>query len=60
MSGFDPNRTVIGGPQHIDPNRTAMGAPGLGRTQAMSAPPTVGDPNRTTSWAPQKPVSVTV
>jgi len=60
MSGFDPNRTVIGGPQHVDPNRTAMGAPGLGRTQAMPSPPSVGDPNRTTSWAPQKPLSVTV
>jgi Ca-activated chloride channel family protein len=30
------------------------------RTQAMTAPPVSGDPNRTTAWAPSDPVTVTV
>ncbi|MCW5936479.1 MAG: VWA domain-containing protein [Fimbriimonadaceae bacterium] len=40
MTGFDPNKTVLGGGP--DPNRTV----------AISAPPASGDPNRTTAWTP--------
>ena len=46
--------------QKIDPNKTVIGAPMDNRTQAMSAPPVAGDPNRTTAWAPADPVTVTV
>lgn len=46
----DPNKTVIGS---FDPNRTVIGSgPMDNRTQAMSAAPSAGDPNRTTAWAP--------
>ncbi len=61
---FDPNRTVAGNPQH-DPNRTMLGQPvpgqlNLGQTQAMAGPPGALDPNRTSSWAPPKPLSITI
>lgn len=52
----DPNRTVLGAPP-VDPNRTVLGGPNLNATQAMSAPPVMGDPNRTTAIEPPKPLS---
>lgn len=46
----DPNKTVLTG---FDPNKTVIGTgPVDNRTQAMSSVPTAGDPNRTTAWAP--------
>ena len=46
----DPNKTVLTG---FDPNRTVIGTgPVDNRTQAMVSAPTAGDPNRTTAWAP--------
>lgn len=59
MSINDPNKTVLGGPM-ADPNRTVLGGPSLGTTQMMSAPPVVGDPNKTGAWSPSKPLSVTI
>ncbi len=43
MSGFDPNKTVVGG------------SPVGNRTVAMGAAPGASDPNRTTAWAPPSP-----
>ncbi|MDK3156274.1 VWA domain-containing protein [Kamptonema cortianum] len=70
MSNIDPNRTIIGGPgrdasqsitgdEQSDPNRTVLGGmPGdENRTQAISAPPVMSDPNRTTAWSPDQPLS---
>ncbi len=46
----DPNKTVLTG---FDPNKTVIGGgPVDNRTQAMPSAPAVGDPNRTTAWAP--------
>lgn len=59
MNTNDPNKTVIGAPP-VDPNRTVLGGPNANRTQAMTAPPTMGDPNRTTAWSPEKPLSFTL
>jgi Ca-activated chloride channel family protein len=39
-------------PPGFDPNKTQVGAPVDNRTQAMSAPPMLGDPNRTAAWTP--------
>lgn len=55
----DPNKTILGGGP-VDPNRTQLGTPNLNQTQAMTAPPTMGDPNRTTAWTPEKPLSFTL
>ena len=46
--------------QKFDPNKTMVSGAVDNRTQAMSAPPVAGDPNRTTAWAPADPVTVTV
>ena len=46
--------------QRIDPNKTIVSGQMDNRTQAMTAPPASGDPNRTTAWAPSDPVTVTV
>jgi Ca-activated chloride channel family protein len=46
--------------QKFDPNKTMVSGAVDNRTQAMSAPPIAGDPNRTTAWAPADPVTVTV
>lgn len=46
--------------QKFDPNKTVVSGQMDNRTRAMSAPPTQGDPNRTTAWAPADPVTVTV
>ena len=35
--------------QKFDPNKTVASGPVDNRTQAMSAPPVSGDPNRTTA-----------
>ncbi|MBS1723563.1 MAG: VWA domain-containing protein [Armatimonadetes bacterium] len=60
MSQFpdDPNKTVLTG---FDPNKTVIGAgPADNRTVAMGAAPGA-DPNRTTAWAPpSQELSVTV
>lgn len=55
----DPNKTVIGGPS-LDPNRTVIGGQNFNQTQAMTAPPTMGDPNRTTAIAPPQPLTFTL
>ena len=38
--------------QAFDPNKTMIGGPVGNKTQAMSAMPSVGDPNRTTAFTP--------
>lgn len=55
----DPNKTVVTG---FDPNKTVLGAGQVdNRTQAMSSAPMAGDPNRTTAWAPpSQELSVTL
>lgn len=46
----DPNKTVVTG---FDPNKTVIGSGPVGnKTTAMSAIPSAGDPNRTSAWSP--------